>query len=39
MTSAKIGEAYVRLMKTSEVYEFTSREMKSDLSLLYDIDK
>jgi aminoglycoside 3-N-acetyltransferase len=35
----KIGEADVKLMKATEVYEFTAREMKRDPHLLYYIDK
>jgi len=35
----KIGEADVKLMKASEVYEFTAREMKRDPHLLYYIKK
>jgi aminoglycoside 3-N-acetyltransferase len=39
ITSAKIGEADVKLMKANEVYEFTAREMKRDPHLLYYIEK
>src|SRR5512132_202705 len=37
--SAKIGESDVKLMKATEVYEFTAREMKRDPHLLYYIEK
>jgi aminoglycoside 3-N-acetyltransferase len=36
---AKIGEADVKLMKATAVYEFTAREMKRDPHLLYYIKK
>src|SRR5215216_4658671 len=39
ITSAKIGEADVKLMKANEVYEFTAREMKRDPNLLYYVEK
>ena len=37
--SARIGEADVRLMRASEVYAFTAREMRRDPHLLYRIEK
>jgi len=39
ITSTKIGEAEVKLMKANEVYEFTAREMKRDPHLLYYIEQ
>jgi aminoglycoside 3-N-acetyltransferase len=35
----KIGEAAVKLMKATEVYTFTAREMRRDPHLLYKIEK